>query len=203
VTAGPSSTTLDYDALRELLAHAGAVVALAELHGGICGALCAGAGSAAQRWLADCFADQQVMPSEPMQDVLDDLMGSSWQMLEGGDLKFEPLLPDEDALLEEQVQAVALWCHGFLSGLGGSAPDVGNRLEAAHRAEGGTEPAVIDEVLSDFAQISRAGLSAEDAADENQTDFALAEIKEYVRVSVQLVFEDLAPRRAAVAREVH
>jgi uncharacterized protein YgfB (UPF0149 family) len=58
-------------------------------------------------------------------------------------------------------------------------------------------------VLSDFAQISRAGLSAEDAADENQTDFALAEIKEYVRVSVQLVFEDLAPRRAAVAREVH
>ena len=35
-----SAVPLDYDRLRDSLAAAGAVVALAELHGGVCGALC-------------------------------------------------------------------------------------------------------------------------------------------------------------------
>ena len=71
---------------------------------------------------------------------------------------------------------------------------------------GSTAPAAegdsIREVLRDFAEISRAGLSDEEAAGEDQPDFALAQIHEYVRVSVQIVFEELAPVRAA-ARELH
>ena len=55
----PSSAIppLDYERLRDSLAAAGAVVALAELHGGVCGALCAGGMTAARRWLAESLDD--------------------------------------------------------------------------------------------------------------------------------------------------
>ena len=51
--------------------------------------------------------------------------------------------------------------------------------------------------------MSRAGVDDEDTADRTQADFALAELKEYVRVSVQIVFEQLADRREAAARDAH
>lgn len=116
-------------------------------------------------------------------------------MLAGQDLVFEALLPDDDAPLEEQAQALALWCHGFLGGMGATAPGIG-------RDRGGEDTA-IGEILGDFAEISRAGLSDEEAAGRDQPDFALAEIHEYVRVSVQIVFEELGPQRAAVTRDSH
>ena len=59
------------------------------------------------------------------------------------------------------------------------------------------------EILRDFAEISRAGLSDDEAAGHDEPDFALAEIHEYVRVSVQIVFEELGAVRAAAAPEVH
>jgi uncharacterized protein YgfB (UPF0149 family) len=104
------------------------------------------------------------------------------------------LLPDDDAPLAEQVQALALWCQGFLSGVGTTAPNA-----ARQNVEDGS----LTEILRDFAEISRAGLSEEEAAGQGQADFALAEIHEYVRVSVAVAFEELAAERAAAARDVH
>ena len=196
MTPGPGSTALDYAALRDSLASAGVVVALAELHGGICGALCAGAASAAERWVRDSLADQELDSAAGVDDSLQELVSASWRMLDGEELAFRPLLPTDDEPLEEQVQALAFWCQGFLGGVGVSAPDVGAANEAASLAE-------IGEILADFAEISRAGMSEAEAAGEDQPDFALAELIEYVRVSVQLVFEELAPRRAVAARDVH
>jgi len=191
----PSSATppLDYDRLRDSLAAAGAVVALAELHGGVCGALCAGGPVAARRWVVDSLDDAELgVSAAALADDLEELIGTSSKMLEDEELRFEPLLPSEDAPLPEQVEALAVWCQGFLSGVGSTAP-----------AHGSAEGDALGEVLRDFAEISRAGLSEGEAAGEDQPDFALAQIHEYVRVSVQLVFEELAPWRAAAAREVH
>lgn len=189
----PSSAVppLDYDHLRDSLAEAGAVVALAELHGGICGALCAGGAPAAQRWLEDCLDDEDLAGSTA--DLLEGLaavLGASATMLADPEFKFELLLPDDESPLDEQVQALALWCHGFLGGVGMTAPGIA-RSEA------------LAEILRDFAEISRAGLSEDEAAGEDQTAFALAEIHEYVRVSVQIVFEELSSERAVAVRDVH
>jgi uncharacterized protein YgfB (UPF0149 family) len=193
VIPGSATSTLDYDFLRDSLADAGAVVALAELHGGVCGALCAGGTPAAQRWLAECLDEPETTAATAAAARdLDELVAASWHALTSEDLAFAPLLPSDDAPLEEQVQALALWCHGFLGGLGvSSAGDVQERDGASA------------EILADFAEISRAGLSDEEAAGRGQPDFALAEIQEYVRVSVQIVFEELAPRRAAATRDSH
>jgi uncharacterized protein YgfB (UPF0149 family) len=186
---------LDYDRLRDSLAGAGAVVALAEMHGGICGALCAGGAPAARRWLEHCFDDQELTASTAVLTAdLEEVLDASEQTLADPDLKFEPLLPDDDAPLAEQVQALALWCQGFLSGVGTTAPSAAQQSD-----EGGS----LAEILRDFAEISRAGLSEEEAAGRAQADFALAEIHEYVRVSVQIVFEELTVGRAGAARDVH
>jgi uncharacterized protein YgfB (UPF0149 family) len=116
-------------------------------------------------------------------------------MLDGDGLMFAPLLPDDDAPLDEQVQALALWCHGFLGGLGTTAPNVGREQAVPVRD---ADSGAVTEILADFAEISRAGLSEEEAAGEDQPDFALAEIVEHVRVSAQLLFEELAEHRARV-----
>ena len=191
----PSAPTAlpDYEQLRDTLVNAGAVVALTELHGGLCGALCAGGVPAAQRWLADCLDDMD-LDAAAVAEELADLVSASARMLVDGDLKFEPLLPGDDAPLDEQVQALALWCHGFLGGVGVAAADA-----ARTAAEGAT----LKEILGDFAEISRAGLSEDEAAGQGQPDFALAQIHEYVRVSVLIVYEELRAERTAAVHDLH
>jgi uncharacterized protein YgfB (UPF0149 family) len=91
------------------------------------------------------------------------------------------------------VQALALWCHGFLSGIGAAAP------AAKQRGAADASSGEVREILADFSEISRAGLDDDDTADRNASDFALAELKEYTRMSAQIVFEELRPLRAARA----
>lgn len=223
MTTPGSPTALEYDALHDSLVHAGVVLALPELHGGICGALCAGGPDAALRWLEQALVDDQSADDDaasvvPLRAALLELVDASLRMLDAESLAFEPLLPNDDALLEEQVQALAAWCQGFLAALGENAPEVaggrasGQRRRPSERASEGEPaaehdsrgaPAEVAEILADFAEISRAGLTEDEAADRDQADFALAELKEYARVSVQIVFEELRPRRAARSGMVH
>ena len=191
----PSAPTAlpDYEQLRDTLVNAGAVVALTELHGGLCGALCAGGVPAAQRWLADSLDDMD-LDAAAVAEELAELVSASARMLVDGDLQFEPLLPGDDAPLDEQVQALALWCHGFLGGVG---------VAAAGAARTAAEGATLKEILGDFAEISRAGLSEDEAAGQGQPDFALAQIHEYVRVSVLIVYEELRAERTAAVHDLH
>ena len=203
MTAGSHISTNDYDALRESLNNAGASLALPELHGGVCGALCAGGPTAAERWLDDFLADHEARNAAGVRAVGRDLERASWQAFADGELAFEPLLPSDDAPLEEQVQALAHWCHGFLNGLGATAPDLVGRNSRPTATAAAVATAEVAEILGDFSEISRAGIDDEDAADRDRADFALAELKEYARVSAQIVFEHLVERRAAAARDVH
>lgn len=175
-----------YDALREMLTRAGFVLALPELHGCISGVLCSGGDQAAQRWLNEILLEHdshsagQAGDADDLGQTLHELARATAKELVAIDLQFAPLLPDEDAPLDEQVQALALWCHGFLIGLafGAARP-----MDLA-----GSE---LSEILADFAEISRAGLDDDESEHPEQSAFTLAELTEYVRVSAQIVFENL------------
>jgi uncharacterized protein YgfB (UPF0149 family) len=203
VTAGLGISTNDYDALRDSLSDSGTLLALPELHGGLCGALCAGGPSAAERWLEDFLADSDAADVAGARTLGRELERAAWAALADAELAFEALLPSDDSPLEEQVQALALWCGGFLNGVGASAPDLVGRNPKPAVAAGATAAPEVAEILGDFAEMSRAGVDDEDAADRDRADFALAELKEYVRVSVQILFDQLADRRAAVVRDAH
>ena len=104
------------------------------------------------------------------------------------DLSFQPLLPADDVDLERRVQALARWCAGFLYGLSADGSFDINNLSGEVR-----------EVVNDLTELSRAGLTAEDADNESaEADYA--ELVEYVRVGVQMVFLELQPGREGPTR---
>jgi uncharacterized protein YgfB (UPF0149 family) len=112
------------------------------------------------------------------------------ETLNGADLEFHPLLPEDASPLDERTTALAQWCVGFLYGLGsGSIPD----LSAL--------PGEVGEVIRDFDEITRVGVEGgpgEDKSDDDrgeQNESAYAELVEFVRVGVQIVFEELESLR--------
>lgn len=179
---------IDYGSLGDALERAGVIPAPAQLHGEICGVMCSGGVAASRRWLDDALREYAIDTPVGRQarDRLHELETDTWHRLAGADMSFEPLLPDDDRPLPEQVQALASWCQGFLTGLGLGGLAAGG--EQALSAE-------VEEIMSDFAEISRAGVTEEEADAPEQSAFALAEVKEYVRVSVQILFEELARAR--------
>lgn len=98
-------------------------------------------------------------------------------------LSFEPLLPDDEQPLDVRVESLARWCSGYLFGLsylGCFSPD---KLSAEVR-----------EIISDLTELSRVELTAEEGHTEGgEEDYA--ELVEYLRVSVQMIFLELQPRR--------
>lgn len=177
--------TSEYDSLADTLADAGVISSLSEIHGGICGVMCVGGIQAVDRWLDRTIEEWQPDSAGGVVEVLRGLELATWRMLSDTQMSFEPLLPGEDEPLDIQVRGLALWCHGFLTGLG----------FGGMKAPDGPEDSDIEEIARDFAEISRAALSEEDAENVEQSGFALAELKEYIRVSVQLVFERFELKR--------
>ncbi len=100
-------------------------------------------------------------------------------------MEFEPLLPDDESPLNGRANALALWCTGFLYGLGtGHISD----LEALNGDVG--------EIVRDFTEISRA--TGDDADADESNEQAYAELVEFIRVAAQVVFEELLPLRRQV-----
>lgn len=175
-----------YAALSELLEEAGVALSLSELHGGLCGLLCAAGTGAADTWLEEVIGvgDSGVRIADKMVCELRALRLETWGQLAGSQMQFTPLMPKEDCVLGKRVEAFAEWCHGFLFGLGLGRVSLG----------GGTA-AQVREFADDLAVFSRAGLSFDERDNEVAADFMLAQLVEHVRVGVQIVFEELESTR--------
>ncbi len=110
---------LEYTQYQDLLEQAGSPGDAAEVHGALCGILCGGGDALAELWLADVIADCEVGPERiVLIEGLQQMGLTTWQNLSATGLEFDPLLPDSDAELAQQVDSLAGWCQGFLYGLG-------------------------------------------------------------------------------------
>ncbi len=189
----------DYATLSVALDGLGSAMTVSELHGGFCGVLCAGGAAAASTWIEECVAETEAATDEAEEAlvIFRVMEVETTRALASADLEFTPLLPEDDSPLDDRVEELALWCHAFLSGLafgGLTLPEGSTRLSVDSDAAAATE-ASLEEIVKDFAAISRAGLSAGELSDPADADFALAEIVEYVRVSAQIVLEEIADTR--------
>ncbi|GGO87741.1 UPF0149 protein [Marinobacterium nitratireducens] len=170
---------LDFDDIANLLVAEGVVATSpSELHGLVCGCLCAGARPDAAAWL-QLFADWLDIPAltqEASKVGMLELCSSTLAQLEATDLGFEALLPDDDQMLMQRVTALGGWCQGFLGGFGQHGKQTDASLSDEAR-----------EVLGDLGQIAQ--ISAEDdESDDNESD--LMEIQEYVRMAALMLFAD-------------
>jgi uncharacterized protein len=172
---------IDYDALNAALQRLGYVDEAAEYHGALCGALCVHEAQDIDLLrLIDPSPDAAAAAGETRQ-VLERLRAETLDALSDEDMRFQPLLPDDEAALVPRVNALVEWCQGFLYGLA-SRPNLD--LERCSTD--------VREVVRDFSELMHASVG--DETDTNIEEAAYAELVEYVRVGAQLVFMELHPR---------
>lgn len=186
-------TSLDsptFDAMDQALRRVGAPTDAAEAHGSLCGMVC-GLGAGGQSvWLADTLSDTQANETVLLQasTLLTALAATTCAVLEDAEMSFQPLLPDDDQPLVERVDGLAQWCLGFNHGLFVAARigDAEAELNSGNTAE----------IVSDFSEMAQVAVGDDqpDAAGED----AYTELVEYVRISVQLVYEELVAVRQRV-----
>lgn len=176
-----------YRELQAALDGMGAATGAAEAHGWLCGALCARSGFAAADWVRELAQTAGLGATVTHSaEALRSVHEVTHESLRSPDFAFEPLLPGDEATLDERVAALAAWCGGFLYGFGtGSAGD-----PLAYSGD-------VREVLTDLAEIARARLEPGRSAEDGESD--LAELTEFVRAAAQLAFDELAATRAGTA----
>lgn len=162
------SDDLSYDALSSLLEQAGISLGASEAHGILAGLVCAGAGN--EDTALSALGDPGDFPE--FLDFVEAARAQMAQSLYDADLSFEPLLPHEDVPPVQRSRALTQWCRGFITGLTFHGKD-----DLAEETMGATEEALAD---------IRAMAAAEGTVGEED----LAELVEYLRVSIQLIYEE-------------
>ncbi len=192
-----SGSSADFDGVEDALRRLGATEGAPEAHGCLCGLACFFGARAGLVWRSELLGTRATAAPAAAQvevAVLDDLVVMSCDSLVQGDMSLMLLLPPDERPLSERTTALAEWCAGFMYGLG----------EAAGHHAGPTVlgSTTMREIISDFGEIARVAPEGEESDVEAET--AYSELVEFVRVSVQLVFEELHELRATTATtEIH
>ena len=176
-------SSMTFKDVEQALCDAQAPLSAAEAQGCLCGALCVLPQFSLAKWVQELLPEDAAEAALHADPVLQQLHMQTVTTLAGDDMTFAPLLPTDNAVMSERITALAQWAQGFLYGFGIGLP------EQLHQ----TLPGDIPEVLKDLSEIARAGsFPEEDAEAEEQ---AYAELVEYLRAAVQLLYAELAPQR--------
>lgn len=169
-----------YADIQDALEGARSLTDAAEAHGTLAGSLCSAAAYRFEDWLGEIMPEGRAAPD--VSGLLHDLFTGTATALVDAQMEFEPLLPADGQALADRAAALGQWCQGFLYGLGsGSLGDV-SRL-----------PGEVGEIVRDLSEITQVGVDARESEESNES--AYAELVEFVRVGVQLIFEELGPFR--------
>ncbi len=150
-----------------------------EAHGLLSGLACRGIRSDQLRtkaWLLQ-------LSDTPDLDLIQGMYDLLLRALQTDGFEFTLLLPDEDGGDAHRLELLSEWCHGFLQGF---VHDGEDQLASV--------AGPVREALDDILAISQIALDAQPDAD---TERRLFEIEEYLRVAVQVIFEELNPNAGA------
>ena len=199
---------VDFSEIDTVLERLGVIYAASESHGALCGLLCVKGFVLYDDWIKLINDEQKVQPvwfdkdmtdNENINEVdhdntgrgaeewglLQDLYDETFRQLNDDDYGFSLLLPNDDEPLRIRTEALVEWCDGFLFGLG-----------AGEIKDFAQLPDDVNEISHDLAEISRA--YHEDESTEAD-EVAYAELVEYVRVGVLVIYEALQLTREARA----
>ncbi|MEE8388089.1 MAG: UPF0149 family protein [Acidiferrobacterales bacterium] len=169
----------DYDQANSAMELAGFQSSAAEVHGTICGVL-ASPEAEQTDWLAAILeggsSEADNLP-KPVSEQLLALFQVSRKALRDESISITLLVPEgSNTSVVEHTDAVAAWCRGFLLG-----------LSAGGLKEFASLPDVVREALEDMLDIAE--VVAEESEDVQQEE-ALVDLKEYVCVAVQFIFNE-------------
>jgi uncharacterized protein YgfB (UPF0149 family) len=164
-----------YETCNAIVIQIDAELSAAEAHGMATGMLCVNERTESARWLGELLHDAAAVIDED-KALLQRLFEETRRLLASEGFEFDLFLPDEEALLREQVEALKNWCRGFLFGVGAGSDAASNW------------PDDVREILKDITEFTRLDSEAEGEEDEN----ALMEITEYLRSAVLLLRAELS-----------
>ena len=174
--------------IESTLVLAGIEISASEIHGTIVGAIAnhmkSGQSPDLLR-LVEPNADSNNGRYAQLDEALYDLYRENSEFLLEGKVGFDLLMPDEDESLDVRAEALASWSRGYILGL------LYNEAFSVDQL-----PDSGPEIVRDIMQIAEASAGADSEQDE---DWALAELEEYLKVGCQLVFEFIYSQRASDA----
>lgn len=158
---------LSFSATTKTLETAGIAIGASEAHGVMTGLVCADHTDDESAFSA--LGDPGDFPE--LSDYVHAIRAHLTEGLSGIELDFAPLLPGSEHASAQQSRALTHWCSGFIAGYYFRRDD---RLK---------EPSeLVREALDDIAALADASGTV------NEAD--LSEIVEYLRVAVQLIYEE-------------
>ncbi len=180
------TTDIDFDELDEALRRCGSSWDAAQVHGLLASRLAVAGTEAGFGWLQLVLegTDPSNALREECEALLSTLFERTGSALSARLSEFTPLLPDDAATTEQRAEALGRWCEGYLHGL--VSAEHGDELRARLSAE------PIADIIKDMLQITRA---TAEGIDDEESEEAYMQLVEYLRVSVQLVFEELEDLR--------
>ena len=175
------STTDPYLALTQQFRLSGLVQSPAEVHGTLYGILCARKQPLTVDELTDVILnndDGHDVDRDQLRKLLEPMRLQALETLADTGFAVKLLLPPDSYPLAERVAALAGWCRGFIIG-----------LVAAGVADVTNLPGDSGEAITDLLAISEVETDAEDQQQAGERN--LFELEEFVRVAVQLIYEEL------------
>ena len=174
---------MDFDKLDELRKSASIDMSLPETHGGICSQIC---------FQSDYF--EEFVPLDNSDDgatvsvqiakyrkALKKIIERDLNKLKDGDLSFELIIPGESNSIQERAEALSIWCQGFVDGVSFLMTEHDFKIDQDQKKES-------FEIIEDFTQIST--LDSHSISGEVDEELSLMELIEFVRLSVQMIYDE-------------
>ena len=149
-----------------------------ELHGVMCGYLCAGATSKGEAYLRALMNNRSDIGLRRAALALFGVYAVSQQQIVSFDFEFQLLLPEDHDSLAARAQAFSEWCEGFTQGITLAGVSYDQLLE--------DEAQEALEHLTEFAQLDYHTLHINE-----EDEHALMEVSEYARMAVLRIYGDL------------
>ena len=182
-----SDFSITYDLIDDALIKANAIADASEAQGTLCGMICVSGAGSLNNWLSHIFGEEKDSKNlyVPESDtILSALHDATVDAILEGDYDLALLLHDDNSPLDIRIDDLTNWCQGFLYGLSAAGLKDIKKL-----------PEEASEVLQDMLDISKAGFDPE--ADEEENEEAYAEIVEYLRIGVYVVYDTLNSTESA------
>jgi yecA family protein len=169
----------NFDAFVENIAALALPISASELHGMLCGYLCAGAFQKSEHYLRALIAkDSNNHSTRNAASALFEIYTLSKHQITTLDFDFKLLLPDDSEPLADRAQAFSEWCEGFSQALTMAG------ISYEHLEDEESQEAL--QHIKEFAQLDYHNLDI-DEDDEK----ALMEVSEYTRMAVLRLSNDL------------
>jgi len=180
-------TDLSFDDISNALLNVDSMSETAEAHGTLCGLACISGEASLNTWLTLVFEglDTNNLLLQESQNILKKLHNQTLEKLASPSYDLNILIHNDDEPLDVRIDDLSLWCQGFLYG-----------LSMAGLSDIKSLPVDASEILQDMSDISKVGYNQDE--DEDSNEAAFAEILEYVRIGVYVVYntfnsDDAAP----------